>query len=249
MSNRWRNIIDPALLLIAVALLWEYAVDIFGIKRYLLPPLSDVLRTFWSSKESLALHSLVTGREVLYGFMLSVLVGVTLGLATYASSTLKRTLYPALIILQGIPKIALAPLILIWLGYGEPSKVFMAFLFAVFPVVVSTLGGLAGTPAHLDEHFRAMRASKWATFFRLQVPSALPSILDGCKTAMPLAVIGAVVGEFVGAERGLGYILMEASGQAKTDVMFAALLAICIVAGLFSLLIEVASKKVWWRAL
>jgi NitT/TauT family transport system permease protein len=137
----------------------------------------------------------------------------------------------------------------IWFGYGDTSKVLMAFMFAFFPVVIATMGGLAGTPQHLMEHFRAIRASTWTTFRRLQVPAALPSILDGCRTAMPLAVIGAIVGEFVGSEHGLGHLILEANANARTDLLFAALVAISAVAGILYFLVELAARRVWWRAL
>ena len=137
----------------------------------------------------------------------------------------------------------------IWFGYGYTSKVLMAFLFAFFPVVIQTMGGLAGTPVELLEHFRAIRASPWTTFRRLQVPSALPAILDGCKAAMPLAVIGAIVGEFVGSEKGLGHLILAANAQARTDLLFAALVAVSIVAGALYYFVELVARRVWWRAL
>jgi NitT/TauT family transport system permease protein len=99
------------------------------------------------------------------------------------------------------------------------------------------------------EHFRAIRAGQWTTFWRLQIPAALPSIMDGCKTAMPLAVIGAIVGEFVGSERGLGYLILEATAQARTDLLFAALVAVSILAGLLYWVVEMIANRVWWRAL
>ena len=245
----WRRFTDPAILFIALAFLWEKAVDLFGIKRYLLPPLSQVLDSLWTNRAALLLQSWVTTQEVLAGFALAVLGGVLLGLAIHALPVVRRTLYPLIVVFQGLPKIALAPLMVIWFGYGDTSKVLMAFLFAFFPVVIATMGGLAGTPAHLVEHFRAIRAPAWTTFRRLYMPSALPSIMDGCKAAMPLAVIGAIVGEFVGSERGLGHLILEANANARTDYLFAALVVISIVAGLLYALVELAAKRVWWRGL
>src|SRR5262249_60910801 len=105
------------------------------------------------------------------------------------------------------------------------------------------------TPENLAEHFRAMRAGRWTTFVRLQLPAALPAIMDGCKTAMPLAVIGAIVGEFVGSEHGLGYLILEATSQSRTDLLFAALIAVSVLAGLLYLLVEIVATRVWWRAL
>lgn len=206
-AESWRRFTDPALLFLALGLLWEKSVDVFGIKRYLLPPLSQVLDSLWTNRMTLLVQSWFTTQEVLAGFALAAVGGVLLGLAIHAIPVVRRSLYPLIVVFQGLPKIALAPLMVIWFGYGDTSKVLMAFLFAFFPVVIATMGGLAGTPAHLVEHFRAIRASSWTTFRRLYVPSALPSIMDGLRSAMPLAVIGAIVGEFVGSERGLGHLL------------------------------------------
>jgi NitT/TauT family transport system permease protein len=247
-SLRWRRIVDPALLFLLLAVLWQNAVDLFAIKRYLLPPLSDVLAALWANRALLAAESWVTMREVVAGFVLAVAGGIVIGLAIHASPVVRRTVYPAIVVFQGLPKIALAPLMVVWFGYGVTSKVLMAFLFAFFPVVIQTMGGLAGTPVNLIEHFRAIRASRWTTFRRLQVPAALPAILDGCRAAMPLAVIGAIVGEFVGSDEGLGHLILAANAQARTDLLFAALVTISVVAGILYSLVELAARRVWWRA-
>jgi NitT/TauT family transport system permease protein len=234
----FRATAERVALVIVLALLWEYAVEIFNIKAYLLPPLSRVLATLWSNRFVLMQQSIVTTWEILLGYLSAVFGGIALALAIFAVPSLMRTLYPLIVVIQGIPKIALAPLMVIWVGYGITSKVLMAFLFAFFPVVITTLGGLAGTPVNLIEHFRANRASQWTTFRRLRIPSALPSMMDGCKAAMPLAVIGAIVGEFVGAEQGLGYLILEANAAARSDLLFAALVVVSVVAG----------ALYWWRA-
>ena len=129
------------------------------------------------------------------------------------------------------------------------SKVLMAFFFAFFPIVISTLGGFAGTPVHLVEHFRALDASTTTTFWRLRVPSALPNFIDGCKMAMPLAVIGVIVGEFVGSEAGLGNLLLLANASARTDLMFASIITITAISGLLYGIIYLFGRLVWWRAL
>jgi NitT/TauT family transport system permease protein len=248
--TRWvYTTLERVVLFAALALLWEKSVEIFQIKPYLLPPLSTVLKTLWTSRTNLMDQALVTGEEIVLGYAAAVIGGVLMALAIFAWPIAYRTFYPLLVLFQGLPKIALAPLMVIWVGYGISSKVLMAFLFAFFPVVISTLGGLAGTPENLVEHFRAIKASRWTTFRRLQLPAALPSIMDGCKTAMPLAVIGAIVGEFVGSQRGLGYLILEANAQARTDLLFAALVAISILAGLLYWFVELLAKRVWWRAL
>jgi NitT/TauT family transport system permease protein len=247
--HAWRRVIDPALLFLVLALLWEKAVDLFHVKRYLLPPLSAVLESMWTNRGLLASEAWVTTQEVLAGFLFALAGGVAIGLAIHALPVVRRAVYPAIVVFQGLPKIALAPLLVIWFGYGFTSKVLMAFLFAFFPVVIQTLGGLAGTPVELLEHFRAIRASPWTTFRRLQAPAALPAVIDGCRAAMPLAVIGAIVGEFVGSEHGLGHLILDANAQARTDLLFAALVVVSNVAGVLYLLVELAARRVWWRAL
>jgi NitT/TauT family transport system permease protein len=243
-----RSIVDPLVEFVLVAVLWEKAVDLFQIKRYLLPPLSQICLTAWNNIDLLLRESMVTAWEVILGYLWAVGGGLALGLAIFASPLFRRTFYPLVVIFQGLPKIALAPLLVVWFGYGTSSKVLMAFLFAFFPVVISTMGGLAGTPAHLIEHFHAIGASPWTMFRRLRVPSALPVIMDGCKMAMPLAVIGAIAGEFVGSEKGLGNLILLANANAKTDLVFAALLAISVLVGVLYLFIEILARRVWWRA-
>ena len=244
-----RAALERVAVFIVLAALWEWAVDIFAIKPYLLPALSSVLRSLWHNRMMLLEQALVTGGEIVLGYAAAVIGGVLMALAIFAWPLAYRVFYPVLVVFQGLPKIALAPLMIVWVGYGTSSKVLMAFLFAFFPVMIMTLGGLAGTPEHLVEHFRAIRASSWTMFRRLRLPAALPSIMDGCKTAMPLAVIGAIVGEFVGSQRGLGYLILESNAQARTDLLFAALVAISLLAGLLYWAIEVLARRVWWRAL
>ena len=244
-----RAALEPVAVFIVLAVLWEWAVDIFAIKPYLLPALSSVLRSLWHNRMMLLEQALVTGGEIVLGYAAAVIGGVLMALAIFGWPLAYRMFYPVLVVFQGLPKIALAPLMIVWVGYGTSSKVLMVFLFAFFPVMIMTLGGLAGTPEHLVEHFRAIRASSWTMFRRLRLPAALPSIMDGCKTAMPLAVIGAIVGEFVGSQRGLGYLILESNAQARTDLLFAALVAISLLAGLLYWAIEVLARRVWWRAL
>ncbi len=244
-----RAILETSLLCVGLAIIWQVAVETLHIKAYLLPPFSAVLNALWDNRADILLQTVITAREIIFGYVAAVMGGIALSLAIHAWPVANRTLYPLLVLFQGLPKIALAPLMVVWMGYGLPSKVLMAFLFAFFPVLISTLGGLSGTPQTLVEHFRAIRAGRWTSFWRLQLPAALPSIADGCKTAMPLAVIGAIVGEFVGSQNGLGNLILAATAQARTDLLFAALIAVSILAGLLYGLVELAASRVWWRAL
>ncbi|MEJ6004017.1 ABC transporter permease [Paucibacter sp. AS339] len=232
-----------------LAALWEYGVGYLGVRRYLLPPLSAVLAAGWEQREMLLNETWVTLLEVVVGFAAAVLGGVLMGVLIHLSPLARRTLYPLITALQSMPKIALAPLMIVWFGYGFASKLASTFLFAFFPVVVATLGGMANVPINLDEHFHALGASRWDRFWRLQVPAALPAFVDGIKIAMPLAVIGAIVGEFIGAEEGLGHLMTLATANAQTDLMFAAILVITALAVFLYWLVERLARAVWWRGI
>ncbi|RJF96398.1 ABC transporter permease [Sphingomonas cavernae] len=242
------NPVVAALFFVALAAAWEFGVRLFGVKSYLLPALSDIGVAFWEARAMLLDHSLVTLGEVLSGFALAAVLGVALAALIHVVPVARSTLYPVVIALQSIPKVGLAPLMVVWLGYGFGSKLVMAFLFAFFPIVISTLGGLASVPSNLEEHFRALGASRWTMFARLQVPAAMPNFMDGCKVAMPLAVIGAIVGEFVGSNNGLGNVILLATGSSQTALTFAALLTVTMLSLVLFYVVELLSKFVWWRA-
>lgn len=247
-TTLWRSILQGLIFFAALAVVWELSVRLFEIRSYLLPPLSAVIEELVRSRELLWTHGLVTFNEVVLGFLAAVAAGVVMAAFVFFVPLARRTIYPLLIGLQSVPKVGLAPLIIVWFGYGLSSKVIMSFLFAFFPIVIATLGGLAGTPEHLQEHFRALRASGWVTFWKLRVPSALPSFIDGCKVAMPLAVIGAVVGEFVGSNDGLGNLILLATGSSRSSLTFAALGAVTAMSLALFGVVAAFGKLVWWRA-
>jgi len=246
MAKRW---LEAILFWGLLALLWEFGVGWLGVRRYLLPPFSDVLIAGWNAREPLLSNTWVTTVEVLVGFVAAVLGGVLLGVLIHISAFARRTLYPLITALQSMPKIALAPLMIVWFGYGFASKVAATFLFAFFPIVIATLGGMQNVAINLDEHFRALGASRWDFFWRLQVPAALPAFVDGVKVAMPLAVIGAIVGEFIGAEEGLGHLMTMATANGQTDLMFAAILVITALAVALYAVVERLARAVWWRGI
>jgi NitT/TauT family transport system permease protein len=233
---------------IALGIAWEASVRLFGVKAYLVPALSDIALSAWNARDALLSNGLITLNEVVFGFSLAVVLGAAAAIVVFGVPIARATLYPLLVALQSIPKVGLAPLIVVWLGYGLGSKVLMTFLFAFFPIVISTLGGLANVPANLEEHFRALGASRWTTFVRLEAPAALPSFVDGCKVAMPLAVIGAIVGEFVGSNDGLGNLIMLSTGSSRTALTFAALLAVTVLSLGFFFVIELLGRLIWWRS-
>ncbi len=243
-----RAVLETALFFLTLGLLWEAAVRVFDVRAYLLPTPSDVARAAWDARILLMSHGLVTLEEVIWGFLSAAVLGVATAVTIFFVPVARRTLYPLVVGLQSVPKIALAPMLVVWLGYGLTSKVAMAFLFAFFPIVIATLGGFEGTPTHLEEHFRALRASAWVTFTKLRMPAALPSFVDGCKVAMPLAVIGAIVGEFVGSNEGLGNLILLATGSSRPALTFAALGAVTALSVALFFVIEACGRLVWWRS-
>ncbi|MDH4065870.1 MAG: ABC transporter permease [Acidobacteriota bacterium] len=242
-----RRHLEPLVFFGVLAAAWEYGVRWFDVRQYLLPSLSAIGAAAWSARVDLVQHGWVTLLEIVAGFLAAIVAGVAIGLVIHASPMARRTVYPLVAALQSLPKIALAPLMIVWLGYGFASKVAATFLFAFFPIVIATLGGLESTPAHLLEHFRALGATPWTTFRRLRLPSALPALADGVRVALPLAVVGAIVGEFVGAERGLGQFMLMASAQSRTDLMFASILCVTGLALALYAIVERLARLVWWR--
>lgn len=247
--KNYRDILEPLFFFGILAIFWEYGVKVFKIKAYLLPPISSVLRSGWESLGHIWDQTLITFFEVIIGFTIAIVAGVIIAVCIYFIKSAQRTLFPFVTGLQSLPKVAVAPLMIIWFGYGMASKVVMTILFSFFPIVISTVGGFSSTPIHLEEHFRALKASGWTTFWRLRVPSALPNFMDGCKVAMPLAVIGAIVGEFVGSENGLGNMLLMATAGGRTDLMFATLMATTILSLVLFACIHALAKLVWWRSM
>ena len=234
---------------IAVAVLaWDLAVRLFDIRPFILPPPLAVADVIIQDYPLLLHHGWVTLQEVLAGFALSVVVGVPLALGIVSWPLVERLVYPLLVGSQAVPKIAIAPLFIIWLGFGLAPKIIMAFLIAVFPVVVNTIVGLASTEIEKLYLAQSMGASRWQTFFKIRLPNALPGIFAGLKLAIILSVTGAVVGEFIGADRGLGRLIILANGNLDTARLFAAAAILTAMAiALFGIMHAVERVVVRWH--
>ena len=215
------------LLLIVIA--WEAYVQLANVSKIVLPSPSDILIVSWQRSDLLLRETLPTALESLYGFALAVLIGVPLAVCVSSSRILNLSLYPILIATQSVPKVAIAPIILVWFGLGMQSKLAIAFLVAFFPIVVDTATGLQATPPGLMELARSLRASRWQIFWKVQFPAALPFIFAGAKVAVTLAVIGAVIGEFVGSVNGLGNLLLSANSQLNGPLAWAALVWLSVL--------------------
>jgi NitT/TauT family transport system permease protein len=205
---------------------WMLACWLFAIPTVVLPSPDKVLRALIARGDLLITEGWVTFKETIYGFLLALVVGLPLAVAVANSRPLNLMFYPLLIALQSVPKVALAPMILVWLGTGLESKLAIVWLVAFFPIIVDTAAGLRATPKELLELARSLNASPLQVFLKVQLPAALPFIVTGAKVAITLAVIGAVIGEFVGSSEGLGFLLLSATSQLDTPLAFAALFAL-----------------------
>ena len=243
-----RNWVAPLVTLVLLFVMWDLVVRGFGIKPFILPTPWMVGEALVRDFGSLVHHGTTTMQEVLAGFALSVLVGVPLALALASSPLFERSAYPLLVGSQAVPKIAIAPLFIIWFGFGIAPKVLMAFLISFFPVVVAGVVGLRSVEAEKLHLARSMGATRWQTFAMFRLPSALPSLFGGLKLAITFAVTGAVVGEFIGADRGLGRVIMVANGNLDTALLFAAAVVLTVMAvALFYLVEAIERVTVRWH--
>ncbi len=228
---------------------WQAASVISGVPEVLLPPPTAIIASITGSAGEIAYHAGVTGMDAALAFLIASLVGVAIALVMSSSAMLREALYPNLILFQVIPKIALAPLFVIWLGIGSPSRVTFAVFVSLFPVAIACFEGFARADRHVLMLCRAIGASPLQTFFSVRVPFALPYLFSGLKVACTMAVIGIVVGEFVTARAGIGFFILHASSRAETAGIFAALFGLCIMGFLLygTVVAAEAAARRWWR--
>ncbi|MBV9953626.1 MAG: ABC transporter permease [Pseudolabrys sp.] len=219
----WKSAIYPLVGIAAIVVIWQLYVSMFGINRIVLPGPFDIWDASVKNWSLLLTETWPTFVESILGFLLAVAIGIPVAVCVANSRVLNLTLYPILIATQSVPKVAIAPIILVWFGLGLKSKLVIAFLVAFFPIVVDTATGMRATPPGLVELARALRASPFQIFTKVQFPAALPFIFAGAKVAVTLAVIGAVIGEFVGSLNGLGNLLLTANSQLDSPLAWAAL--------------------------
>lgn len=228
---------------------WEMAVRLDNVPRYLLPPPSIIAVTFVADWRMIYLNIEPTLVSILGGFALSVVIGVPLAILIVFSRVAERLLYPPMVASQAIPKVAVAPLFIVWMGYGITPKVWIAFLIAFFPIVIDTVIGLRSVPPEMLQLGRSMGGGTFRVFLKLRLPNALPNLFAGMKVAIALAVVGAITGEFVGSQAGLGYLLTSASGQMDTALVFAVLVMISVIAiVLFAIIEGLERLAIPWHA-
>lgn len=224
-----REYTPAAIALLFCLVAWEGLVRLLRVPLFLLPPPSRVVLYLWENPGLIAQHTVPTFIEVVAGFALGALTGVTLAAAISQFSFVRRTLFPLLVASQVVPKPAIAPLILLWTGYGVLPKVLLAALISFFPIVVGVTHGLLAVEPEIQDLVHSLRATRWQILTRVQLYSALPYFFSSLRVAATLSVIGAIVGEFVGASEGLGYLLTLANFQMDTPLMFSSIFVLIVM--------------------
>lgn len=225
LGDGWPPLVTLGILVVA----WEVLVRLLKVPLFLVPPPSAIGRTIVERFPFLLDHAIATAWETVLGFGLSVIIGVPLGIVVVESKLFVRTVYPLIVASQAIPKLAVAPLFVVWFGFGLTPKILIAFLIAFFPIVIDTAVGLRSVPADMMQMSRSIGLGPIRTFLKVRMPYALPSTFGGLKIGISLAVVGAVVGEFLGANNGLGYVLLVANGTLNTPLLFAALAGLSVL--------------------
>lgn len=220
----WRRYAVIVAVHVALILLWQFAVDAFAIRAFILPSPLAMLHTLALANYRWANNTLVTAIEIFGGFGLAVVLGVALALLFSWSRLLTLLLFPLFVTLNMIPKVALGPLVIVWLSYGVGPNILITFSLCLFPILLTTARGLREVEPDLLDLVRALKGSRWQIFVKIQLPGALPYIFSGMKVAAILAVAGAVVGEFIASDRGLGYLMIQVQSSLDTAAMFMAVI-------------------------
>jgi len=243
--DSWR----PVVFVVVVFAVWWFVTAEGLVAPYVLPSPADTWAAATENVDYLAHHTYVTTYETVVGFAIAVVVGVLVAVLMAYSRGTEKTLYPIILVAQVIPKIAVAPLFVVWLGFGLAPKITVAVLMAFFPVVISGLAGLRSVDPEILQLTSTMGASRIKTFAKVMFPASLPQLLSGLKVAATLAVTGAVVGEFVGGNDGLGYVILQANGNIDTAMLFAALFIMSGLGIVLFAIIQVAERfLIGWHA-
>jgi NitT/TauT family transport system permease protein len=239
----------PALAFIATLVIWQLAVMLLDIKQYILPAPVVVFRRLLETIPTLWDAALATSSEVALGFLIAAVVSIPLAYLIASVRIVEIAFYPLIVVLQTIPKIAVAPLFIVWFGFGSLPKILLTFLLCFFPILVDTLTGFKALDPRLLYITKSMGASRTQTFRYVRLPAAVPFIFSGLKVAVVLAVTGAIVAEFVGSNAGLGYLLLRASANLDTPLIFSVLVVLSLLGLVFSSVVEFIERLVvpWHR--
>ncbi|AXK84778.1 ABC transporter permease [Nocardia farcinica] len=249
LSSLWSTVWRPLALVAALVVAWWVVTEFELVEPYILPSPAETWRTTVDNSAYLLENTWVTTYETVVGFVIAALIGEAVALVMIYSRSVERTMYPLILFAQVIPKIAIAPLFIVWLGFGTSPKILVAVLMAFFPIVISGMAGLRSVDPEILELTSTMGAGNWKTFVKVRFPASLPQLMSGLKIAATLAVTGAVVGEFVGANEGLGYVILQANGNIDTAMLFAALIIMSLLGIILFAIIEIAEQfLIPWHA-
>jgi len=238
MGQNWKI----AAALLGILVVWEIFVRGAGIKPYILPAPSIVLANLWQKLPTVLAAASFTVQPMLIGFAVAVVVGILLALVVAFSPALQDIIYPLIVFLQIVPKIAVAPLFIIWFGYGLMPKVLLVFLLSFFPIVVSAVTAFRSVDSDIMDLAKSTGAGAWRIFWKVQVPHALPTLFTGIKVAAALSSTAAVVAEFVASDRGLGYLLLEYNGTLNTSMAFAVIIVLSAMGLALYGLVEIVER-------
>ncbi|MDQ7909415.1 ABC transporter permease [Phytohabitans sp. ZYX-F-186] len=246
-SSRWSNAGLPALGAVLAIAIWWLATEAFDVDPFFLPGPPDVVDAFGRLPGYLLRETWVTLLETLIGFGIAAAGGLVIAVVLAASRTVERMTLPLIAGINAVPKVALAPLLLVWIGFGSQPKIVMVVLLCFFPIMISTMAGVTSTPSDLGELAHSLSASWWQTFLKVRLPWALPQVFVGLKVATSLAIIGAIIGEVIQPDRGLGSVVVSSGQSADTPLAFAALTLLAVMgATLFYLVAALERMLVPW---
>lgn len=242
LSRLLKSIWPPLVAVILFLIVWQGAVSVFHIEKWILPSPADIVKVSSAEAENLWGHTLATLRLMIIGFVIGTAVGLLVAFALHYIPFLKSSLYPLIILTQNVPVIALAPLLMIWFGFGVLPKIIIITLVCFFPVAVSAMDGLTRTDRVMLDYMRMAGATKAQIFYKLEVPHALPSMFSGMKIAATYSVMGAIIAEWVGADKGIGYYMMLQKASYRTDKTFVAITVIVAISLAMFILIALLEK-------
>jgi NitT/TauT family transport system permease protein len=241
-GRSWQRTLLPIALLVSIGVLWELAARFTDVPQYILPAPTAIADRLVRSWALLVDHSIVTLTEIIIGFVLGVVLGLGLAIPIAYSPLVRNTLYPLIVASQAVPKIAIAPLLVLWLGFDIWPKIVVTALMVFFPVTVTAAEGFSSVDRNLLDLLRSVHANPAQIFFKVRFPHALPQIFAGLKIGITLAVVGAVVGEWVGADSGLGYLLVYANTLLDSTLLFAALFLLIVIGVVLFVLVGILER-------
>lgn len=255
LKRRWNRekalaVVLPLITMAVVLIVWDRTIVLLDVTPEVMPKPADALAALWYGLLTgvYITHTLVTLQEVLYGFALGGMAGFVVGVLVAEFAYVRMAVFPFLIVLQITPKVAIAPLFIIWLGYGIESKVAIAASISFFPIVINTVAGLRSADGEMLEMMKAFSATRWQTFVRVKLKLALPYIFAGLNVAMALAVIGAIVAEFVGSTKGLGYLILQANFKLDTAQVFGVLVMLAALGIALNATLSLLSRRaLFWH--